>query len=1335
MENSKNFIPTFNYKCIYVFRINDKNHEGKLKIGDATVHSQKSEKELTNNCEELVKASKDRINQYTSTAGISYELLHTELATTETGRAFRDYEVHDVLTRSGIDRYYFDTENKQNEWFIVDLETAKKAIKAVKEGKKSLDAKDISKGRSPIAFRPEQKEAIEFTRKRFKTTDTVLWNAKMRFGKTLTALEVVKEEKYKRTIIITHRPVVKQSWFEDFNKLFYDTSEYQYGSKTYGEPLEKLLADDTPFVYFASIQDLRGSNKVGGKFEKNDLVFSVDWDLVVIDEAHEGTKTGLGERTIEGVVKIRDGYPTKVLNLTGTAFNLISDFEAEDVYTWDYVMEQSAKYNWENSEQHFGDSNPYEDLPQLNIFTYYLDDYLPKYIVDVSDKSFNFKEFFRTWTGKPEIDRKTMPSTVEIGDFMHEKDVESFLNLLVKTDENSNYPFSTDEYRNYFRHSLWMVPGVKEAKALSKLLNKHPVFGSGQFKIVNVAGEGDEEIDSKDALKAVKEAITDKPEETYTITLSCGRLTTGVTVKPWTAVLMLSGSYNTSASSYLQTIFRVQSPANIGGKIKEKCYVFDFAPDRTLNMMAQAGQLSTKVGSIDKPNILMKNILNFCPVIGLNGSQMVKYNVNNMLQQLKKAVAQRVVSNGFDDPKIYNDNLLKLTDVELKEFDKLKEIIGASKPTKKVNQIDINNQGFTDEQYDEIGKIKNKPKRELTEEEKRLLEQLKEQKKQRNTAISILRGISIRIPLLIYGADIDIDEDVTIDNFTKLIDDKSWEEFMPTGITKDKFDEFSKYYDNEVFIEAGRQIRKRAKYADSLSIKDRIQEMSQIFKTFKNPDKETVLTPWSVINEHLSETIGGYKFEDENIKFIFKEFYTNNILNNDKSKILEINSKTGLYSLYVAYSIFMYRLLNYNKRDFTEKSELDFWKETIENNIYIICKTKMAKQIVKRTLLGYNKQITPNILIFENLIDDLKENDYSSINKILNGLTWKKEEKFMKFNIVIGNPPYQENIENRGEQPPVYNYFYDASMKLSNIVSLITPARFLFDVGKTPTEWNNKMLNDKHFKVIKYFPNSKDVFDTVDIKGGVAITLWDKNRDFGAIKTFVTNNMIASLLQKIIPKFNASLADILYSNTSYKYSSLFFKENNGFDKRVSGGSSRYLSSSVFDKFPEVFYESKPNTGEEYIKIIGRQNSQRKEYYFKKKYLNPPKNFSNYKVYLASSNGSGVFGEALSEPIVGEPYIGATETFVSFGNFYTREEAENLIKYIRTKFARLLLGTKKVTQGNKNAKVWMNIPLQDFTNDSDIDWNKSIFEIDEQLYKKYNLTTEEIEFIEKNVKEM
>lgn len=1345
MDGNK-FNNTFDYKIIYIFKIYDEMHKGILKIGETTLKTHHSLESLADNSDELNETARNRIKQYTNTIGVQEELLYTTLAITNEGKVFKDKDVHRVLKNSGIKKHDFKNKKNPEEWFEINLETAVNAIKAVKQGRKALDRTEVENTHEDIEFRPEQIEAIELTLKRFEHTDRMLWNAKMRFGKTLSALEVIKrmskDDKFNlsRAIIITHRPAVDEGWFDDYTKIFYDDDNMLYGSKK-RTTIKELIESGKKFIYFASLQDLRESNKTGGKYNKNDEVFSIAWDLVVIDEAHEGTQTELGQAVLRELVNSSDeNHITKQLHLSGTPFNIMNDFEPKNTYTWDYIMEQKAKSDWE--KEHPFEPNPYDDLPRMNIFTYNLKEYFPKY-EELTDKAFNFKEFFRVWTGDTEKDGKELIDQSKIGKFMHEDDVKRFLDLISHEDKNSNYPFSKKEYIDNFKHTFWVVPGVKEALALKELMLKHEIFS--MFNIVNVAGSGDDT--GYEALDDVKNAIGEHPEDTYTITLSCGKLTTGVTVKAWTAVLYLTGSYSTSATSYLQAIFRVQSPATIGGRQKTECFVFDFAPDRTLKMIAQAGNLSIKAGSTNSRET-MKQFLNFCPVIAIDGSKMVPYNVEKMLHQLKRAYIDRVVDSGFEDTKIYNDNLYKLDENALKKFDKLKGIIGSTKQKKKMNEVDVNSQGFTDEEWEELEKIKNKPKRELTEEELRLKELKAEKDKQRNTAISILRGISIRIPLLIYGANIDDNKEVTVDNFVDLVDDISWQEFMPAGVTKELFKEFSQYYDNEIFVGAGRKIRNMAKYADTLSPIERAKTISDIFATFRNPDKETVLTPWKTVNLHMGDTIGGYNFYDESYMVTIEEprlinngDLTYDILFDVDSKILEINSKTGLYPLYVTISLFKQRCLNTDTKKLTDEFAKALWDQTVAENIYVICKTPMAKSITERTLIGYNNAKT-NIFYYNNIIEDLKKDPAIVKNKITALNTWGIKETLgidrgekMKFDIVIGNPPYQEDIAGREEQPPLYHLFYDAAMLISNRVTLITPARFLFGAGKTPAAWNKKMLNDPHFKVIDYFSNSKSVFDNVDIKGGVAITYRDASENFGAIGTFVKNNNVSSILQKVNPQYDNSLSSIWYSNTSYKYSSLLFQEHPELKERVSGGSARYMSSSVFDKFPEIFYTNEPNDGKSYAKILGRQNSQRVIYYFDEKYLNPPSNFKKYKVFIASSNGTGELGETLSVPIVGEPNVGSTETFLSFGAFDTRKEAENLVKYIKTKFARIMLGTKKVTQGNKNVKVWSNVPIQDFSEDSDIDWSESINEIDNQLYEKYNLDIEQIEYIENTVKEM
>lgn len=1332
------FQSTFEYKLIYVFRINDEAHKGLLKIGEATCNTDKAPTDLIPNCHELNVAAKFRINQYTTTAGIAYDLLYTELAqkTVTSGDkvktlAFRDHDVHDVLKRSGIKNHYFDTERKANEWFEVDLETAKNAISAVKENRSSLLSSEISEGKNPIIFRPEQVEAIRKTVKKFKTGNQMLWNAKMRFGKTLTALQVAKECRFEHILILTHRPVVSDGWYDDFGKIFYDT-DYVFGSKTKGENISHLIDTDKKFVYFASMQDLRGSESVGGKFDKNDEIFLTKWDFVVIDEAHEGTLTKLGQAVIDTITDLSDN--PKILRLSGTPFNLLDKFKEDEIYTWDYVMEQRAKQEWNTA--HFGDPNPYAALPELQIFTYNLDKLIPGYM-DVEDSAFNFREFFRTWTGNVKKDFKPMPDGTRVGDFVHKTDVKTFLDLMCASDDKSNYPFSTQEHREFFRHSLWILPGVKEAKALSALLKEHSVFGSGAFNIVNVAGSGDEEIDSRDALDAVRKAFGNNPDETYSITLSCGRLTTGVTVPEWTAVFMLAGTFSTSASSYMQTIFRVQSPANINGKVKERCCVFDFAPDRTLKMVAEAGKLSTKAGSTSADRIVMGEFLNFCPVIAVSGSNMQPYNVDKLLQQLKKAYTDRVVRNGFDDRHIYNDNLLKLNDIELADFESLKKIVGASKQAEKVREIDINDQGFTDEEYAELERIEKKPKKERTPEDIALLEEKKKKRDNAQKAMSILRGISIRIPLLIYGANVPVNKEITVDNFVNLIDNASWNEFMPTGVTKDIYKKFSKYYERDVFVAAGRQIRNMALAADELSPDDRVKKIAAQFAMFKNPDKETVLTPWRVVNMHMSDCLGGYCFYNEDFtdtleepRFVDRGKVTADTLSNTKARVLEINSKTGLYPLYVTYSIYRKRCEAVDPKDMTIQKQYQLWKQTVEENVFVICKTPMAKAITKRTLLGYRKGKI-NAHAFDDLIMQLKEKPEQFREKILRGSFWNKENNEMKFDAVVGNPPYQEGIENTSDSP-VYHLFLETAFKISSIVSMITPARFLFNAGKTPKSWNEKVLNDDHFKVVLYSPKSTDFFPNVDIKGGVAVTLRDSSQNFGKLGIFLQYQELNTILTKVRNLNECSLSNQVYSPESYKFSDVLHKENPEIAKKLSKGHLYDITSNIFGKIPEIFSNCPSNINN--VGLYGRKNNERVVMWTKRQYLEPHDNLDHYKVFIPKSNGTGAIGEVLSTPIIGEPGIGHTQTFISIGKLDSIFEAKALLHYIKTKFLRCMLGVLKVTQDNKKA-VWEYVPLQDFTENSDIDWSKSVAEIDQQLYKKYNLSDEEITFIESMIKPM
>lgn len=1342
----KTFSAAFEYKLVYICEIDVESHRGLLKIGDTTIRTDESIDNLPPNCRALNQEAISRIREYTNTAGVDFNLLHTELAVRtikdQNGNtaieAFRDYHVHRVLENSGMPKKKFKSSTGQ-EWFEVDLSTAIKSIEAVKKGHYNLSA-TTSDSFTPIVFRPEQEDAIKKTLKQFKTGNRMLWNAKMRFGKTLSALEVVKQSKFEKTIIITHRPVVDSGWYEDFKKIF-NNENYIYGSKNTGNTIDNLLISEKNFVYFTSMQDLRGSDLVGGKFDKNDAVFETVWDFVIVDEAHEGTTTALGNDVIKATVK-EELNKTKFLALSGTPFNILGDYD-DNVYTWDYVMEQSKKHEWNKYE--FGDSNPYSELPELKIYVYDLGNLInnPQY-KELEDKAFNFREFFRVWTGDMRTDRHPLPPEVKEGDFFHKDDVWSFLNLITRKDNKSQYPYSTEEYRSLFRHSLWMVPGVKEAKALSQLMKTHPIFGNGSFNIVNVAGDGDEEEKSEDALKKVQSAIKDAGTENYTITLSCGRLTTGVTIPEWTAVFYLAGSFSTSASNYLQTIFRVQSPCNKDGKIKTTAYVFDFAPDRTLKMVAESVAISTKAGKTDSSDrLILGEFLNYCPVIAVEGTNMKKYDTNRLLQQLKRAYAERAVKNGFDDNNLYNDELLKLDNIDLENFKKLKGIVGSSKSSHKTNDIDINKQGFTDEEYEELERLRKKPQKERTLEEEAKLDEANEKRKQASDARSILRGISIRMPLLIYGADIDIAEDISMKKLVEIVDDSSWEEFMPTGVTKEIFKQFIKYYDPEIFVAAGRKIRDIAKGADELPPTERIKQIAELFLNFKNPDKETVLTPWRVVNMHMGDCLGGYNFYDEGYKelleeprYIYQGQVTENTLSNKNAKILEINSKTGLYPLYITYSIFRKRCEEYSESDLTKDVEDKLWEETIKENIFIICKTPMAKSITKRTLVGF-KNISTNATYFDDLNNMMRNKSKQFIDKITRTNYWKKKgvEK-MNFDAVVGNPPYQEMDGGaQASASPIYQHFVTTSKTIDpKYISFIMPTRWYVG-GKGLNSFREEMLNDIHLKVLYDCLTPDDIFPNTNIRGGVCYFLWDSNYDntenLTRVVTIENNKVVADLLRPIkIEGLDLFIRDgqainiinKIFTNKSQKTMDEFISVRQPF-----GLEGDFINSKDFHSNNQKLQNP--------IVCYGRGQTLG---YVERDIIKTRTNWiDKWKVYMPYANNIGTeLNDDNQNTFVGEPESICTETFILAGADLdlNKDSSNNLSNYLRTKFARYLLSLAKSSQ-HATAKTYRFIPLQDFTDKSDIDWNKSIKEIDKQLYKKYDLSQDEIDFIEKKIKEM
>ncbi len=1332
-------------RLIYVFRINDKEHKGAVKIGEATYQGELWPNQLTHDCKELRQAAHARIKQYTQTAGIKYELVWATPSFFIEGNTFthfNDKAVHQVLLNSGFKMRHFDISGKATEWFECDPPTVMKSIEAIKLGRKTLNPEDIAPAQQPIDFRPEQLTAIEMATKQFKKGNKMLWNAKMRFGKTLSALEVVRRMQFKRTLILTHRPVVNESWFDDFNKIFFDSGgRWIYGSKAAKIDFDEVeafakQAEPNSYVYFASMQDLRGSALAGGKFDKNYELFETDWDFIIVDEAHEGTQTTLGKNVLEELKKKK----TKVLHLSGTPFNIQNEFEEEETFSWDYINEQKAKKQWEID--HPGDYNPYGTLPAMNIYTYDLGKLMNQQRFADKEVAFNFREFFRT---------------DKFGKFVHEDYVLRFLDLLTKNDKESLYPFSNDRFRNIFRHTLWVVPGVKEAAALEKLLIDHDEFGANGVQIVNVAGDmgvtdDDEERRYNNALQKLNDAITANPFATRTITLSCGRLTTGVSVKPWTGVLMLAGTFNTAASAYMQTIFRVQTPFEFGGLVKDNCYVFDFAPDRTLTVLAEVTRVNTKPGKADsEQKERLGEFLNYCSVIALDGSHMRKINTNNLMERVKKVYIERVVRSGFEDGGLYNDELLKLDAVDVNEFNRIGKAIGKTKAQKGTTEIDVNKQGLTDEEYKKAEEAKKKPKKERTPEDEAAIAEQKKRQEMRQNAISVLRSISIRMPLLIYGAEIDDEkEEITIDNFENLIDTASWDEFMPTceydeigtdgkkrkikrPLSKAEFRRFKKYYDPDIFIAAAKRIRQMVRNADEMPIEQRISRIADIFSTFRNPDKETVLTPWRIVNMHLSDTLGGYTFFNDDFtetieepRFVDRDYVTAEVFNPD-THLLEINSKTGLYPLLLTYNAYRARLRNEWSSPQTVEEHQAIWDATVRDNVFVICKTKMAKSITRRTLLGF-REGKANMWAPDDLINKIKNQPELFIKEV-----YDLVGKNVKINAIVGNPPYQvmDGGGNGAAAVPIYNKFVDASKAIRpDYITLIMPAKW-YGGGRGLDDFREQMLNETHIDVIYDFPNPKDVFETANISGGVCYFRWSNKYDSHNVKfvnvidgkrvsanrllnefipydIFPRYNEATSIIHKVLAKNGFTpLSNII---APYKPFGLRTYERGEDTKMAENDLLLHTSKGVgFVPFESV--SSSVDYVDKFNVITGKALSG----------------------HLGETDENGQVKVLATTKIIAPNEI-CTESYIAIGKFERKSEADNAYFYLSSKFARFLLLQALPTLDIRKER-FIFVPLQDFTSNSDIDWSQSVADIDRQLYTKYGMTSDEVSFIESMIKPM
>lgn len=1285
-----------------------------------------------------------------------------------------------------------------------------------------------------ITLRSEQRDAIDQAKERFCKRSgrrgeyhyevlpeyrQFLWNAKMRFGKTICAMQLMRELDVKRTLIITHRPVVGDSWLQAFKQVVGSKSSepkvkgnsdihktYGFGmrsddeSETVGNYYDLESFVETPgyhYAFFVSMQYIRLSELVNSKTQAKNAgignttsaaneklkadILKTDWDLIIIDEAHEGTLTSLGKGVIQDFLKKEK---TKMLYLSGTPFNLYEDFKEDEIYTWDYIAEQTAKHNW--NLEHPNEKNPYAELPKMNIFTYDITKNIDN-ILDQTDV-FSFPEFFRTWTGNPKADKASMPEGAK-GRFVHEPEVSEFLDLLCKKDAENNFPFSTNEYRQMFRHTLWVVSHVNEAAALEQLLKEHKIFR--HFNVVNVAGRNETDEQNENALDKVLKAIGDNPEKTSTITISCGRLTTGVTVAPWTAVFYLKGGDR--AATYMQTIFRVQSPYKTPeGKIKKECYVFDFAPDRTLKIVAETAKFSSMATAKEKKKQegeeektqemrdkeTVRDFIELCPVLSMDGGKMSPMDVNDIYKQLENVFIDRLVRKGFDDPCLYNQDELNKVNPEI--INHIGENGGKAPDEKRKDAKDtVDLSHMTDEQRAEWeekirqkkAEAKKKAEEKLKKDEEfkaqweamsdeeredwlkaeaeRIArrEKAKEEREEFKKRMTNIRGIALRIPLLMYGgADAgDPKDELTVDNFTRKIKDESWTEFMPKGISKEDFNKIRKCFNATRFEEAGKKYRALTREADFMHIDERIRQITEIFSYFRNPDKETVLTPWRAVNMHMSDTIGGWCWYDESFdektgvldtpRYVDQGDVTRQLFDNVdlagevQTKILEINSKTGLYPLYVTYSLFRRRLDEYIKAECIDKETVSVqeeqvvWDDIVKDNMYVICNTPMAVGITRRTLFGFRQVDQKANIKNVQLIERASKNQEELVQELKSVGFWKgnTSKQEMKFNAVVGNPPYQ--LSGHGQKPlPIYQNFIDLARTLKpKCISIVSPSRWF--AANDLKEFRDSIIKENKLDIIHDFADARLCFPNVEIKGGISYFRWndDSNQycnffihnDKGVTQTMrnlstenteilIRDGYMIKILEKVQSKNEAKFNSLISSNDPF-----------GFDMREEHSSKRV-------KVP--YY----NTPKENSAIFYYNGWRKKGVgYVDREIINKNTEWvDKVKILIPKAWGTGDTTKDWLKPFIVEKNTCCTETYLVVGPFDSLEIAENVVSYMGTKFFHFMVAIMKLTQ-NAMQGVYCNVPIQDFSHR----WT------DEDLYEKYCLNLFEREYIESLIKPM
>lgn len=1176
----------------------------------------------------------------------------------------------------------------------------------------------------------------------------LLMYAVMRFGKSVTSMWCAKEIDSKLTLVVSAKADVRSEWkqtvesHKDFTGYrFMEGSDLAPGmnfNKIYGT--EFYTGDDkkeicTNVVLFLTLQDLAGSAHEVKKH--HEILKKINTDLLIIDETHFGARAQVLGKILAGIelseedeesLKDTDGIdelgriqglrPINAmvkLHLSGTPYRILmgSEFAKGDVIAFVQFSDiYESKLNWSANNLDKNEwNNPYYGFPQMVRFAFNPNESSRRKLeaIPSSKPSEIFAPADTSKTGNYET-------------FAHEQEAIDLLQVLDGSKEDSQLLGLLDhpsvKSGKLARHVVVVLPRRASCDAFEKLIRERAdLFKNlSQYKVLNISGYNA----SLTKPEQIKTAIV-KAEKNgeKTLTLTVNKMLTGTTVPQWDTMIYLKATI--SPQEYDQAIFRLQSPwikqytSEMDGIIKydmkPQTLLVDLDPTRLFYLQeAKALSYGANTGTIGNENIeqFVARELKVSPVLALNAenNKLVEVEASVIIDAVRKYASERSISEDVNEIGV---------DISLRDNEEIYSLINSLSKINGKNGLNISPVDDEGEELDTEGETET----EATGETEGLPSSGTDSSSSSEEAGAIRmfeKQFRMYYVLILLFA------------------------FLSTTKEKSLADVIANLDANEDNRRIARSLGLKKEHLNALRQTINWSVLSSLDYKIQNSDYRTNDDTTTPV-EHINIAINKFgKLSDSEVftpahivDRVYDSFDDSFWSEAASAKVLDIASKSGSFANGFATRAVQHGAnLSDIKDNFysipTSPAAYEFTRKMYEALGLNI--DNIAQHFTSYDILGLKHSGTITKLLESKALSEITKQDLKATDDKIESN--ESEGSQVKFSAIVGNPPYQEDTAN-SRTNPIYPQFMDSSYILSDKVCLITPGRFLFNAGQSSKQWNEKMLSDEHLEVVYFKQKSADIFPNTDIKGGVVITYRDADQILGPIGTFTPFEELNSVLHKVMSSNPGNLSEIIFGNSSYRFTEKLYEDNPQLRGRVSSNEERSIGTKVFSTFPEIFVDTQPTSGD-FVCIYGREDNRRIFKWIKREYIAAHPNLDKWKVFVPKSSGSGAIGEILSTPLIGEPLIGGTQTFISFGEFDTAAQAQSCMKYIKTKFARAMLGTLKITQHAPKG-TWKNVPLQDFTSESDIDWSQSVANIDKQLYAKYNLDENEINFIETRVRAM